>query len=208
MEGLPKSNSKEGQKEEERKERQGRAKQMEEGWIKERKQRKITEILNQLPENKAEMIRREEARERRLLLKETKEELWRRWRQRKGRGIEGWNPEKYDSKEAEHREIDKKLERAEKELKLHREEAEKKKLEEDEKNRRLETKKRKEKKWEMMRWLTNFLEKNKEDWDLLKLRNKNNLKDEEEDRNQPLVKKNEEEKEINDEEVKNETSEK
>ena len=66
------------------------------------------------------------------------------------------------------KDMNRKLERAENELKAHKEEIERKKLEENEKKRRLQKKKSKEKHWEMIRWLTAFIDNNKEDWDEMK----------------------------------------
>ena len=48
-------------------------------------QLKISESLKRLPETRKKAIEAEEEKERRLLLKEAKEELWKRWRQKKGR---------------------------------------------------------------------------------------------------------------------------
>ena len=75
----------ERKKEEKRQERIARANRKKEEWNRERVQKKITETLNKLPKNRAELCRREDELERRLLIKEAKEEMWRKWRQTKGR---------------------------------------------------------------------------------------------------------------------------
>ena len=46
-----------------------------------KKQQKITENLENLPEIKRILLEREMEKERRLNLKEAKEEVWKRWRQ-------------------------------------------------------------------------------------------------------------------------------
>ena len=48
-------------------------------------QTKITETLLKIPSNRQKIIREEEERERKLLLEEAKDEIWKRWRQNKGR---------------------------------------------------------------------------------------------------------------------------
>ena len=50
-------------------------------------QSKISECWKKLPAMRKKMIELEEEKERRLLLKEAKEELWKRWRQKKGRAV-------------------------------------------------------------------------------------------------------------------------
>ena len=40
-----------------------------------------------LPQNRRKIIELEEEKKRRLLLEEAENELWRKWRQKKGRGI-------------------------------------------------------------------------------------------------------------------------
>ena len=53
-------------------------------------QQKITENLKLLPENRRKIIEKEEERKRSLLMEEAENELWRKWRQRKGRGMKDW----------------------------------------------------------------------------------------------------------------------
>ena len=53
---------------------------------KEKIQLKITQNLALLPKNRQILLQREEEREKRMLLQETKKDMWRRWRQKKGRG--------------------------------------------------------------------------------------------------------------------------
>ena len=79
----------EKREEEERTERMNRAarksKEARKNWERKMMQQKITETLNKLPKNKQILIEREEEKISRILLKEAKEELWKKWRQRKGR---------------------------------------------------------------------------------------------------------------------------
>ena len=102
-------------------------------------QLKISESLKRLPEVKKKAIEAEEERERRLMLKEAKEELWKRWRQRKGRKTD--HPEVKD-KEMERMEY--KLARIEKEIAHWEKEKEKKREDEEQKMERLGRKRRKE----------------------------------------------------------------
>ena len=93
-------------------------------------------------------MRMEEEKERRMLLTEAKIELWKRWRQKKGRGTRTQAPEPGD-KEG----LESKLEKIEVEICKYKAELEEKervqKLREDRKRR----KESKEKHWEMMRWV-------------------------------------------------------
>ena len=49
------------------------------------KQQRITQELEKLPDNRRILLEREIETERKLNLKEAKEELWKRWRQKKGK---------------------------------------------------------------------------------------------------------------------------
>ena len=173
----------ERRKEEEREERKARAKRKEEGWEAARIQKKITETLLLIPENRAEMIRREEERERRLLLKESKEEIWKRWRQVKGRKgrVEG-DRNSFRYNEMNSKRLESKLKKIEEEVQRYNEEK-KKRIEEnrqreEERNTRLLRKKEREKHWEMIRWITQFIEENRQHW---KERDENRKREEEEE---------------------------
>ena len=54
-------------------------------------QKKITENLKILPENRKKLADREKESRRKLLMEEAENEIWRKWRQRKGRGMKSWN---------------------------------------------------------------------------------------------------------------------
>ena len=151
--------------EEEKRERLAKARGKEEECKKRQVQKKITEVLEKLPENRREIIRREEEREKRILLKEAKEEMWRRWRQKKGRNVNGWK-RRTPGREEEMKELNTMLDRAESELKTYEIEMERRTKEERERNKRLTTKREKEKKWEMMRWIVEYIEVNKNHWNI------------------------------------------
>ena len=114
-------------------------------------QTRITESLGELPNNKRILLEREMELEKRLLIKEAKEEIWKKWRQNKGR--KKTNP-KILTKEDKNP-IEDKLKRVELEVAKFKEERDKKKRDEEKqrqgdqpedeeakKQRRLATKKR------------------------------------------------------------------
>ena len=121
-------------------------------------QRKITENLAILPKNRQILLQREEERERRILLQETKKELWKRWRQRKGRGM---RDQTRDDKEN----LEDKLKKIEAEVAKYKEELERKEQELRERNTRLKKKEEKERHWAMLRWVASFIEENQENWE-------------------------------------------
>ena len=155
---------------EERQERIKRAEIQKQKYMeKERKnniQMRITQSLGELPENKRILLDREMEKERRLLMKEAKEEIWKKWRQKKGR--KSTNP-KIKTREDKDP-LEEKLMKVELEVAKYKEIREKmrydemkgrEKNEEDEetrKTRRLATKKRLEGYWEKLRWVTKILE--------------------------------------------------
>ena len=115
-------------------------------------------------------MRREEERKRNLLMKEAENELWRKWRQRKGRGMKDWK------KLGEHETLENKLEIVEQQVEKYKLELERiekrrnRRIEEEtneanEKRNRLEQKRKNEKHWEMMRWITKFMKENKNTWE-------------------------------------------
>ena len=106
-------------------------------------QRKITEELSKLPQNRKVLVEREMERERLILMKEAKQELWRKWRQNKGKTI---NPRQTTKSERDKREdeLDHKLKRIGEEVRKYEEELEIVRKEARTKVERLEKKKRKE----------------------------------------------------------------
>ena len=143
-------------------------------------QTKITECWARLPEVRRKNVEAAEDRERRLLLKEAKEELWKRWRQKKGRKIK----KPGELRDNERRNMEKRLERIEEELIKEKEEREKEQeVKEKIKNEKIERQKRKEKKekhWEMLRWTVAFLEENKSKWEEIRRRREEDIKEDQE----------------------------
>ena len=88
------------------------------------KQLKITAELQKLPENRRKILEMEIERERLMMLKEAKEELWKKENQKKGRGYM-----KKPKKEEEKISLERKLERIEEEVRKLEEELEKEMVE-------------------------------------------------------------------------------
>ena len=88
------------------------------------------------------------------MLKEAKQELWRKWRNKKGKK-QGKEPLGMDQT----------LLKVEKEVENYKKEVEKEKMEQEMKKNRLKKKQEKEKHWEMLRWVVGFIEKNQENWE-------------------------------------------
>ena len=103
-------------------------------------------------------------RKRILLLREAKQELWKKWRQKKGKckpkisDLKNKTGNKEDELTRKLETIEDEVKRYEEELKIERELARTKK-------EKLEKKKRKEKHWEMLRWIVSFIEENKGQWE-------------------------------------------
>ena len=106
-------------------------------------------------------------------LEEAENEIWRKWRQRKGRGMKSWNML------GENETLEKKLEIVEDQVEKYKLELERietwrnRRIEEEgqeseNKRKRLEQKRRNEKHWEMMRWITKFMKENKNSWEMRK----------------------------------------
>ena len=128
-------------------------------------QSKITDRLNQLPNNRRILIEKEIEKERLLNLKEAKEEIWKKWRQTKGR--RRTNPHK-KQKMTENESLEEKLSKIEKAVEEYQLELEKIEEQKKEKDQRIERKKRMEKHWEMLRWIIKFMEENDRKWKELK----------------------------------------
>ena len=93
-------------------------------------QKKITESLGELPKNRRLLLEREMELERRLLLKEAKEDVWKKWRQNKGR--RGKNP-KINTRE-DRNPLEEKLKRIEMEVVKYKETNEQKRQEEEQRH--------------------------------------------------------------------------
>ena len=124
-----------------------------------KKQQKITETLGKLPINRRILLERDLEKERRLDLKEAKEEIWKRWRLTKGR--RKTNPHKNIDRSS----LENKLEKVERyEAELMRIKVEKQK-----KDTRLEKKRKMEGHWEMLRWIVTFMGENETKWKEMKM---------------------------------------
>ena len=148
-------------------------------------QKKITDALYKLPEKERNELKDEEIKVKRLELKEAKENVWKKWRNKKEKNdkqIEK-NKTKTEILELKLDKIEKALEkiREEKENereKLKREMArrrkyvEENKLKENEriikeknKKEKIQKKHQLEKHWELMRWICTFIENHREEWE-------------------------------------------
>jgi hypothetical protein len=138
-------------------------------------QKKITETLMKLPLQKRNTFLEKSEENRRKELQEVKENLWKQWRNKKP-----------DKKKKEEKRILETLEEKLKKLEIllelaKKEEAEKKEIEEErrrkldearskkekeqeQKKQKLERKKKLEAKWDMLRWITMYINENKEAW--------------------------------------------
>ena len=150
--------------EEEKRERQSRAAKKKEETperIENKKlQRKITDTLGELPRNKRIILERELDRERRMTLKEAKEELWKKWRQSKGKRKS--NP-KY-TKKTRNETLEEQLDKIETEVNKYKEELERIKERKKEKEERIKRKRKLKQHWEMLRWIVQFLGDNEKNW--------------------------------------------
>ena len=157
-------------------------------------QRKILDTFQTLPvdkQNEFERIEKEEQKQRRLELQEATENPWKNWRQKKKKKekdqekrtpcresfeeklakieklLEKLQQERKDAKEQERREV----ERRERYIKEKRERENDRIVKEKERKAKLKKKAELEKHWDMLRWITSFIEENKVKWneqDLIK----------------------------------------
>ena len=148
-------------------------------------QKKLTECWLQLPEKEKHKFRGEEERRKRLELKEVKENLW-KWRTRqdkkngsKRKDQKGRTEHMEDNimrlediiervkEEDRKRQLKKEEERKEREKRTteRKKRDEDRRLEEEKKNERIRTKKRMEERWEMIRWVSKYIEENQERWE-------------------------------------------
>ena len=135
-----------------------KSKEAKEDWNRKQTQMKITEAMKILPKEKQILIENEEEKRNRILLKEAKEELWKRWRQRKGR-------EKDSDKRVMLGEEDKRLDRIEAAIRKHKAEQEELKRREEETKERKKRQAAKKKSWEMLRWIVTYIEEKRPDWE-------------------------------------------
>ena len=142
---------------------------------------------NELPEKERKRLAEEEDKIRRLEIKEAKENIWKRWR-KKEKPDKRMETEKgrKEMMEIKLRRIEEALEKIKEEKELEkismerekerrRKYVEEKKIKENEriikekqKTEKLKKKKQLEQKWEMVRWLTRFIDENKGKWEELR----------------------------------------
>ena len=91
------------------------------------------------------------------MMKEAKQELWRKWRNKKEKKQDK-GPQKVENMEQALIKVELEVEKYKKEVELEKEAQEKRKD-------RIRRKKEKERHWEMLRWIVTFIEKNKDGWD-------------------------------------------
>ena len=127
-------------------------------------QEKITSSLMMLPENERKLIRMRENREKAMVLREARREIWSRWRQNKGRKVGEKTAEKARMEEEE-AELERRLSKISEDLKRKEQEQERRRKKDEEKNNLLERKRKKLQHWEMLRWIVGYIDKNKQNWE-------------------------------------------
>ena len=162
-------------KETERRERLARAGQKKAdimGKLKVREiQTTISQRLSEVPENKRKLIEARIEKERMMDLKEVKQKMWKKWRQNKGKKINYPKLEKGSTLEWEE-----KLKKIDIEVENYKTELENAKKEEAKKAEKKEKKRRKQSHWDMMKWIVQFIDENKEKWDRIKKQKKLDMK--------------------------------
>ena len=127
-------------------------------------QTRITD--EKMPRNRKMLIEMELERKRIFLMKEAKQELWKKWRQNKGR-IK--HPKLTKNENSKEEELEEKLRTFKIEVENYEEEE--RELAKTKKEG-FEKKERKERYWEMLRWVVTFIDENKEYWEELKKQRK------------------------------------
>ena len=139
-------------------------------------QKKITENLQVLPRNRQKIVEMELEKERRLDLVEAKHQIWKKWRNSKGK-------KKFNIRIGEDKEkgdLERQLEKIEKEVEKYKAELEKIRDEKERREFQRDKKKKKEAHWEMMKWVVQFINNNKPKWEEIKKQRKEGEKKEEE----------------------------
>ena len=117
------------------------------------------------------MIEARIEKERILDLKEVKQKMWKKWRQNKGKKVTYPKLRKGITMEWEE-----KLEKIDLKVENYKTELENAKREEAKKAEKKEKKKRKQAHWDMMKWIVQFIDENKEKWDKIKKQKKLDMK--------------------------------
>ena len=112
-------------------------------------------------------------KERLILIKETKQELWRNQRQNKGKA----EKPREDSKQNKEEELNRKLAKIEEKVRRYEEEIVIAREAAKTRQEKLEKKRRKEKHWELLRWVVKFIEENTQQWEENKQKRKKHLEE-------------------------------
>ena len=116
------------------------------------KSRKITEMLMELPKDDQERWRRDQRQEEGRLLKEIKDNMWKRWRGKLRRKQQSEViPKEEEKLDAKIKEIESRIQEYKQEMQRVAE--------------RKDKKKKLEEHWQMMKWLTSFIEENRYTWE-------------------------------------------
>ena len=173
--------------ESQRAEKRGKAARKKEEFKEKMLKRKITERWAQLPEKEKKKFRQDEEKKKNIEMEEMRENLW-KWR-RKNEALKNPVKKKTSSEEMEEkiekieeaiekvREESKRREKVREEKKKEREKLELKREKwieeklrmEDERKERLKLQKKLKEVWDMMRWVTEYLEENNEVWEKEKM---------------------------------------
>ena len=127
-----------------------------EGQLLKEKNRKITDMLLELPRDEQEKFKREKRREEGAILKEIKDNMWKRWR---GKARKNGKLEEIPKEEEK---LDAQIMEIEQRVEEYRQE--KRRVEE-----RKDKKRKLEEHWQMMRWLTRYIEENRYTWERRRL---------------------------------------
>ena len=100
-----------------------------------------------------------ENKEKEILIKEARREVWAKWRQSKMK-IKGEKQIQIQGIESEEQELEKRLEMIRKEVENYKREQEERRRGEEEKERRLERGRKKAQHWEMLRWIVTYITNN------------------------------------------------
>ena len=120
--------------------------------LRKEKSGKITDMLKELPVEEQEKLKKEQRQRDGKLLKEIKDNMWKKWR---GNQKKGAKQVQIPKKEED---LDARIAEIEKRIKEYR-------VEQKRKDIRQEKKKKLEEHWSMMRWLTKYIEENKYMWE-------------------------------------------
>ena len=120
------------------------------------KTRKITEMLEELPKKEQEKWMRDQRLEEGKMLKEIKDNLWKKWRGKASKRDKGEEIPREEEK------LDRKLKEMQRKIEEHR-------RNQEQKEQKRERKRKLEEHWLMMKWLVKYIEENKYSWERRRL---------------------------------------